>query len=84
MTTHYLKELNKKEKKRNIPKETLEMFEGYRTKCLALFYPFVFFVRRYAILLVLILLSDYRLLQIMCHILATGFVIQYIIANKPQ
>lgn len=59
------------------------MFEDYRSNFSSVFYPFVFFLRRYATLLVLTLLPDYTLTQILGQMIATGFVTFYIMAKRP-
>ena len=83
MTYQYLNELKKEEEDQVNLEEASEVFEGYRVNFTALFYPFVFFLRRYATLIVLTFLQDYRDLQILGHIVATGFVTFYILTYRP-
>lgn len=72
------------EEERNIPQETKEIFENFRLDAKALLYPFVFFLRRYFMILVLTILNQKMLLlQIHLHMLLTGFVIYYLIAFVP-
>ena len=80
----FIKEIVKPETERNIDEEIGEMFEDYReTTHYSLFYPFIFFVRRYIILLVITTLPGYRMSQLITQFLSTGFVIYYLWRYMP-
>lgn len=65
LTRRFIQEMAKPEEEQKIKSETRAIFESYRTdSCQALFYPFVFFMRRYVMILVLTLLTSFRIMQI--------------------
>ena len=60
-----------------------KIFGVYRLKKEALSYPIVFWLRRYAMILGLTLLSQQKVMQIICHLIATTLVIIYLIEARP-
>ena len=60
------------------------LFEVYRLKREALRYPIVFFLRRYALILVLTLLSQFKMMQIACQFITTTLMIIYLVECRPQ
>ena len=60
------------------------LFSVYRLKKEALRYPIVFFLRRYALILVLTLLSQFKMMQIACQFLTTTLMIIYLVEARPH
>ena len=61
----------------------MSLFEDYRKKALALGYPVVFFMRRYAIILILTLMPRLKYAQIFGHLISTGIVVSYLFGQRP-
>ena len=68
------------------PKESehYNLFENYRVKKQALWYPIVFWLRRYSLILVLTLLNSNAQMQIIAHLVTTSYVIYYLTYARPQ
>lgn len=68
------------------PKESVHynLFSDYRVDKQALWYPIIFWLRRYVVILTLTLLSAYKLQQIAIYQIATSVVIYYLSVARPQ
>lgn len=80
LSQEYLKHLQEGNEEKN---ETDELFEGYRANKAALIYPFVFFLRRYLMILILTVMPWSKYSQILGQIYGTIFVIYYLSHFRP-